>query len=226
MLMNALAAVLAAALIALLVRDYRRRRAAVRDEPQRLFAEVIPLLEGATLHAGEAAGMHRVEGIYRCHTVSVRTVADTLALRKLPSLWLMVTLPRAQPFTGTFDLMMRPAAASTFSNFDFLPHTVASPATFPEEAVLRSDDPAQMMPAALAEPHVRRAFADLRMKELLVSPKGIRLVRQLAEGDRARYGVFRQADFGDTTIDPALLRGMLDKLIALQEDIDNARPAS
>ncbi len=66
-------------------------------------------------------------------------------------------------------------------------------------------------------------FSDPRMKELLVTPKGLRLVRQLAEGDRARYGVFRQADFGNAMIDPQLLRGMLDKLIALQDDIDRMR---
>lgn len=222
--MTLVATAVAIVLLYLLFRDFQRRRAAVREEPGKLFAAIIPMLEGATLHAGEAAGMHRLEGSYQGHTVSVRTVADTLALRKLPSLWLMVTLVREQPFAGTFDLMMRPAGPTTFSNFDFLPQTIATPPGFPEDAMLRSDDPANMLPLAVAAAHVPALFADPRMKELLVTPRGIRLVRQMAEGDRARYGVFRQADFGGAAVDPHLLRGMLDSLIALQHDIDRQHP--
>ena len=222
-MMTVIASAVAAALLFLLYRDFKRRSEVVREEPVRLFSAVMPLLENATFHPGEAAGTHRLEGSYRGHAVSVRTVADTLALRKLPSLWLMATLTRAQPFTGTFDLMMRPGGPTTFSNFDFLPHTVPNPDSFPEDAVLRSDDSAAMLPPEFAAAHVPDMFSDARMKELLVTPKGLRLVRQLAEGDRARYGVFRQAEFGSVVIDPQLLCGMLDKLIALQDDIDRMR---
>ena len=38
-------------------------------------------------------------------------------------------------------------------------------------------------------------FQNGRGKEFLISPKGLRIVVQLAEGDRARYGVFREANF-------------------------------
>mgnify|MGYP006272316689 CR=1 FL=1 len=222
MLMHALATIVAVILIALLVRDYYRRSAAIREEPKRLFANIIPILKNTNVHKSDTAGVHCIEGSYRDHFFLIRTVADTLALRKLPSLWLMVTLPRLQPFTATFDLMMRPATASTFSNFDFLNHTVNCPADYPEEAVLRSDDPTNMISVSLAAPHVRRIFVDKRMKELLISPKGTRLVRQLAEGDRARYGVFRQADFDNHIIDPVILQSLMDSLITLQRDIDTA----
>ena len=46
-------------------------------------------------------------------------------------------------------------------------------------------------------------FADGRAKELLVTPNGVRFVWLLAEADRARYGVFRQAEFGDAALHPA-----------------------
>ena len=48
-------------------------------------------------------------------------------------------------------------------------------------------------------------FADGRAKELLITPNGVRIVWLLAEADRARYGVFRQAEFGDAKLDPALI---------------------
>ena len=43
MLMHALATIVAVILIALLVRDYYRRSAAIREEPKRLFANIIQI---------------------------------------------------------------------------------------------------------------------------------------------------------------------------------------
>ena len=51
-------------------------------------------------------------------------------------------------------------------------------------------------------------FADGRAKELLITPNGVRIVWLLAEADRARYGVFRQAEFGDAGFDPALIESL------------------
>ena len=66
--------------------------------------------------------------LYKGHDVRVTALADTLAVRKLPGLWLMVTLPGALPVSATLDLMMRPAGATTFSNFDLLPFTARNAA--------------------------------------------------------------------------------------------------
>ena len=43
---------------------------------------------------------------------------------------------------------------------------------------------------------------------------------RMAEGDRARYGVFRQADFGEARVDPVLLKDICDRLVALRTDIE------
>ncbi len=53
------------------------------------------------------------------------------------------------------------------------------------------------------------------MKELLVSRKGIRMVIQIAEADRARYGVFRQAAFGDVGMNPELLREVMSAMASV-----------
>ena len=115
-------------------------------------------------------------------------------------------------------LMMRPNAATTFSNFDLLPVTMQLPAGFPRDAILRTDDPDRILPAHIVAPHLD-VFEDLRAKELLITPNGVRLVWLLAEANRARYGVLRDADFGDIDLDPALLLDLLDRLVALRSDI-------
>ncbi len=215
-----LGSLLALVLAVLLFRQISAAARRRRGEPERLFAEARTVLENATVSPGATAGVYEMTGRYKGDAVQVKLIADTLALRKLPSLWLMTTLPGPMPVEATLDLMMRPSGPTSFSNFDHLPFTVPTPAGFPDHAVIRSDDPARMLPlhviAGQMEP-----FHGPRAKELLVSPKGVRLVSLMAEADRARYGVFRQADFGDAVLDPGHLTDSLDRLIALREAIEN-----
>ena len=211
-----LAIALAALLLRQIMRVARRRRA----EPERLFSEAGSVLESASISPVSTAGVHELTGRYRGHDVQVKLIADTLAVRKLPTLWLMVTLPGPVPVSATLDLMMRPTGPTSFSNFDHLPFTVQAPPGIPEHAVIRSDDPARMLPPAVIAGHLA-PFHGPRGKELLITPKGLRMVMLMAEADRARYGVFRQADFGETVLDPGQLTDGLETLIALREAIEN-----
>ena len=155
---------------------------------------------------------------YRDLPVQVQTVTDTLNVRKLPSLWLMVTIAAPLPVTSTFDLMMRPAGPTTFSNFDHLPVTIERPPDFPEQAVIRTDDPGHLLPPHVVAPHLEPFFGG-RAKELLITPNGIRMVFLIGEADRVRYGVFRQAEFGDAVVEANMLTDSLDRLIALRTAI-------
>lgn len=209
---------LAAVLAALLVRQFKRAEAERRAEPERLFRAALPLLENAEAKAGETAGTFVLTGTYRGHDVQVKALADTLAVRKLPGLWLMVTLPGPLPIASTLDMMMRPAGATSFSNFDQLPFTYEHPAEFPEHLVARGDAREPPLSFDIVSRHIG-ALKDRRGKELLMTPRGVRLVMLLAEADRARYGVFRQADFGGATVDPVMLENCLERLLDLRQDI-------
>jgi hypothetical protein len=132
----------------------------------------------------------------------------------------MVTLPGPVPVSATIDLMMRPEASASFSNFDQLDFTIEAPGDFPTGAVIRTDDPEQVPSPLHLRPHLG-PFYGRQAKELLISPKGLRMVVLLAEADRARYGVFRQADFGEVRVSPELLKDCLERLQTLREDIKN-----
>jgi hypothetical protein len=62
------------------------------------------------------------------------------------------------------------------------------------------------------------------MKELLVTPRGVRLVRQGAQAARAEYMVLRQSLFGPVTISRELLVSLLDRAVALAVDV--SQPAT
>ena len=163
-------------------------------------------------------GFPRLSGSYGGFPVQIYPLVDTLATRRLPALWLLVTLQDNLPLAARFDMMMRPAGPTTFSNFDQLPHTLERPEGFPEHAVIRTDDPEPVLPASIVKPHLAPFFGP-RAKELLITEKGLRIVWLLAEAERARYGVFRQAEFGKVQIEGLVVRDILDRLIAIRKDI-------
>ena len=205
-------------LAALLWRRWRREQAERVAAPQRLFGRLTPLLENAVLDPSGGVGYPRLRGHYAGAPVQLWPVIDTLALRRLPALWLMITVQSPLPVSAKLDFMMRPAGPTTFSNFDLLPHTLPLPAGSPEGGVLRTDDAARAPPASWLAGHLE-IFDEPRAKELLVAPQGLRLVWLLAEADRARYGVFRQAEFGSVEIDPAQVEDLLRRLLRLRDAI-------
>ncbi|KQV01314.1 hypothetical protein ASD12_01980 [Mesorhizobium sp. Root102] len=167
------------------------------------------------------AGVITWEGSWNSQRVQVRTIVDTLATRKLPARWLSVSITEEVAVPATFDMMMRSGSPTSFSNFDHLEHTLPKSPGFPAEAVLRTDRRVARFPQGLIASHIE-IFAEGRAKEMLITPKGIRIVWLLAEADRARYGVFRQAEFGDATLDAALIERLLVSVSALRDAINKS----
>jgi hypothetical protein len=58
-------------------------------------------------------------------------------------------------------------------------------------------------------------FDDPKTKELVVSPRGVRIVYQASQGERAYYMVLRQPEFGEARLPVALARRLLELAIAV-----------
>ena len=211
-------ALIAIALAARLVAVFNRKRQARARHLRQVFNAVQHLIENPVFEPQGPNQYPKLKGVYKTLPIQILPLVDTLATRRLPALWLLVTVQDNLPVTAKFDLMMRPAGPTTFSNFDLLGHTLENLPGFPEEGVVRTDDPASVLPAELVRPHLA-LFSGARAKELLIAPTGLRMVWLLSEADRARYGVLREADFGDVEIDASTLTGILDGLLALRLDI-------
>lgn len=125
-----------------------------RQAPDDFFAKVKPLIEDARYESENLPGYPQLVGKYHDLGVRLYPVVDTLAVRKLPSLWLLATIAEPLPITATFDLMMRPAGPTTFSNFDRLPATLDGLPDLPLYAVVRTDDPQHVLPYHVVAPHL------------------------------------------------------------------------
>ena len=159
-------------------------------------------------------GFARVSGHYRGQMFDVQVVPDSLSLRKLPCLWLLVTLVERLPVAGTFDVMLRATGSETFSKFGTLPDQIAVPDGFPEGSTLRTDATGGMPGAAL----VGRYMAGLdqaRLKEVVVAPTGVRVVWLVEEADRGRYLLFRDAEMGAVALSGDVLQPLMDGLCGL-----------
>jgi hypothetical protein len=202
--------------IAWLARAGRNRAKAALTADMASVRCVVP--DAADISEG-TAGVITWAGSWNGQRVQLRTIVDTLATRKLPTRWLSISITEPVAVPGVFDMMMRPNSATTFSNFDHLPHILPKVLGFPADAVLRTDRKGVAFPQDLIAAHTE-IFAESRAKELLITPKGVRIVWLLAEAERARYGVFRQAAFGDAGIDPALIERLLEAASTLRQAIN------
>lgn len=205
--------------LAVLVAAGRLWRAARQDRAARagLLAEVEPLLAEPRRRV-EPSGYPRLGGSFAGRAVDLRAVPDALAIRKLPALWLLATLTEPQPLAGETRIMQRPSGLEPFSTFADLPAEVTPPPGVPAGCVVRTTSPAHLPPAAILAAG-GRLFDDPAVKELVLSPKGLRLVRLAGEASRPGYLLFRDADLGRTPVPAAMARRMLGALIALSGEL-------
>lgn len=195
-------------------RAFSSRRSHLRES---YFDDCQPLFSHGT-KAITATGFPRISGHHDGTGFDLQAVPDTLTFRKLPTLWLLVTIPEPIPVRSRFDMMLRPMGVETFSNYRTLPVQVMPPAGFPEDCEIRCDDPAGLPSDSLLMRHLA-PFHDGRAKELVISPKGVRIVWLAEEADRGQYLLFRNAELGMTPLDPAVLQPLLDYLIRLRNDL-------
>ncbi len=196
-----------------LIRESRARtlsRAAYFDAVKGLF-------EGGETRL-QPTGFARLSGRRRGLTYDLQAVPDTLTFRKLPALWVMVTLVEPLPLEATLDLMARPSGNEPFTRFATLPQSLPTPPGLPGEIAIRSDDARRIPSPDLIARHAD-LFRDPCVKELVLSPRGLRIVILAEEADRGRYLIFREAEMGRIPLAPARLEPLLDRLAAIRKDV-------
>lgn len=205
----ALCAVFALALWLIYRRDRARKktaRAAYFDDCKHVFEDCRIVQEGTDFPV--------LEGRHRGHHFRLEPIVDHMAVRKLPSLWLRVSLIGPLPVPGIVDFLARPQNTEFYSLSAGLPLSVRIPSDWPQHAMLRTDIEDRALPLALLAPH-RHVFDDPKTKELIVAPRGVRIVYQASQGERAYYMVLRQPEFGDPRLPAALALKLLEQVIAV-----------
>ncbi len=166
----------------------------------------------------EPSGFARTAGVWNGARFDLQAVPDTLTFRKLPVLWVLVTLTEAIPVAGEAHVMARPGQDDIFSRFNQMPVSVALPPGFPEYCALRCSDAAALPDAALVAAQ-GALFASGVVKELVIAPQALRLVLLADEAERGAYLLFREAELGRVALSPDRLLPHLRALLQLRADL-------
>lgn len=212
---NWLLAALAGALVLWLV--YRRDKVKRLTKRARLLDFARPLLQEPKFHL-DALGFPWVEGRFADRPVKIELILESLAVRKLPALWILVTFLGPTRSKASLDILARPGGHEFFSPSANLPHEIAAPSGWPKHAAIRCDDPDGLPPHDRLSPHMT-FFDDPRAKEMTLTPKGVRLVYLASEGVRAHYLVLRDAELGDFQVPESLLQALLARARDLYLDL-------
>lgn len=195
-----------------------RRETAARTVRRAGYLDICAPLFSDLVMALAPSGFPRLNGRYGGDLFDLQAVTDTLTYRKLPAFWLLVTLPQPLPVRGTLDVLLRPTGVESFTNFRNLPVQLALTPGFPRDCSIRTDAPGAMVPVDLVVAHLRELDPD-RLKEIVVSPKGLRIVWLLEEAQRGRYLLFRDSEMGAEPLAMAQLRPLLEAAAALHRAI-------
>ncbi|MEJ2885740.1 hypothetical protein [Actinomycetospora aeridis] len=222
---TAVVIVLVAAGIVTLAVLHRRARRAEGAQRWALFADVVPLLDGARLR-GERGGYPVLTGDLDGQPVTLRAIVESVALRKLPVLWVEVVVHRALAVPGTLNVLLRPTGTEFFSPDAGFTHELTPPAGAPRPVRVscagpgRAPSPGVLAPATglLGEPET---------KELGIGRGGLRVVLRVAEAEQASYRTTRRVVFGRPRLRPEALTRAVAVLTEVGDGVEaplEARP--
>lgn len=175
-------------LAAIQVRHSRRvgrERRAVLGAVEGLFTDVVVTQDGI--------GYPSLRGRWKGHAVKIELIVDTLALRQLPSLWMLVSVLRPLPVRTPIDITLRPRSSDIVSAGTKFAYDHTPPVGWPRDIRVSTPQPALPPLEILGE------FIELleqsTTKGLLIAPGGVRIVHELARGDVGQYRVVRRPKF-------------------------------
>ncbi|HML42165.1 MULTISPECIES: hypothetical protein [Hyphomicrobium] len=200
----------------LALRDHkalRASRAGLLDDCARLFNGY------ALTHSGDS--FPKLSGRCDRRNVDIRLISDTMTIRRLPQLWLQVTvLEKVQGSTG-LAVLVRPSGYEFYSLTPQFPYILETPPEFPPEVIIRGENArAEKLLEKLAKP-MAAILADPRVKEIAVTREGLRIIRQAGEGRRGEYLLLRQAVFDEAAVSADQFQSVLAEIDTLRTAIEN-----
>lgn len=196
----------------------RREHLSVRAARHGLLDPSAAILDRAQIsHGGE--GFPRLDGLYRGRKVRAELISDTMTIRLLPQLWLSLTVLDPRPGLADLAVLARPNGAEFYSLTEALPERLDPPPGLPHDVLVRGRGRSARSLLASLSGVIGHILQDDRVKEIGVTPRGLRLVWQASEGRRGDHLLMRQCNFDDATVRGDTLQSLLLRLDELDRQI-------
>jgi hypothetical protein len=186
-----------------------RERRAVLAHVERLFTEVTITQDGI--------GYPSLRGRWNGHWVKLELVVDTLAMRQLPTLWMLVSVLRPLPVRTPIDITLRPRSSDIVSAGTAFAYEHAPPPGWPEDIRVTTPEPA-LPPLEVLDDSLE-LLKQPTTKGLLIAPGGVRIVHGLASGAVGQYRVVRRPKFS-FAVEPARVEALLGAANTVADRVD------
>ena len=187
-----------------------RERRAVLAQVEGLFSEVTVTQDGI--------GYPSLRGRWHGHWVKLDLVVDTLAMRQLPTLWLLVSVLRPLHVRTPIDITLRPRSSDIVSAGTGFAYEHDAPANWPPDLRVTTPEPA--LPPLEALDDFVELLEQPTTKGLFIAPGGVRIVHGLASGAVGQYRVSRRPKFA-FAVEPERVTALLQAADAVADRVDD-----
>jgi len=201
-----------ALMVAVLIYGYRRETAR-RVRWQRALLNGVNAPLDACEQRLEADGYPALYGEFGGYPAQIQLLRDDVTVRKVPCLWLSVSLRAKLPGSVALSVLARMRGTEFYSPMMTLTHRLEPLPAWPGELTVKCD--AASAPLAALSDWVQAYFSDPRAKELQVSPSGVRVIYQFAQARRPEYLVLRAGHFDTEPVPAELMRDLLARTLAV-----------
>ena len=197
---------------------YQRDHVKTIQAKLHLFDDCMDVLKEAKLNP-QGLDFPKLRGQYDGYDVLLELVADTLAVRKVPPLWLLVTIKGKSLTKGSLDLIVRPQNNEFYSPAWQWPGHLQAPDNWPAHSMIKyQDDPADVN---VLDKFVPLLFADDRTKELLVMPSVLRITYMAKQAERGEYMLMRNSIFNAIPLEKELVQRIIMDAIQIRTALES-----
>lgn len=196
---------------------YQREIAKTRHDKSHIFDDCIDLLLGAKL-SPQGVNFPKLRGQFAGYEVLLELVADTLAVRKVPPLWLLTTIKGNSVTKGSLDLIVRPQNNEFYSPAWQWEGHLQTPAHWPAHTMIKyQETPANV---EILNQFVPSLFNDESTKELLVMPSALRIAHMVKQADRGEYMLMRNSVFDAIPLEKTLVKRLINDAIQIRQALE------
>lgn len=209
--------VIGPAMLALLYRNFRLDQQNSQQNRRHLLDDCVSLLQNAQLTQVKDE-FPSLTGVYNGFNVSLELILDTLAVRKVPPLWLTVGIDGKRAVKGSLDVLVRPQNNEFYSPAWQWEGNLPVPAQWPAHSVIKYQQ--ELASVDILSRFVPSLFSDERMKEILVLPNKLRLTYLAKQAARTEYMVLRNALIDATPIDKTQVEHLIQTAIEIRQALE------
>ncbi len=197
---------------------YQRDHTKTIQAKLHLFDDCMDLLQEAKL-SPQGLDFPKLRGQHGGYDVLLELLPDTLAVRKVPPLWLLVTIKAKTLTKGSLDVIVRPQNNEFYSPAWQWAGHLQAPDNWPAHSMIKyQDEPAAV---EVLNKFVPLLFADERTKELLVMPSMLRITYMAKQAERGEYMLMRNSIFDAMPIEKELVRRLIADAVQIRTALES-----